>query len=1012
MDQMHSSLDPARVHCAALDCQTRTIQGGVIYGHAFHSHTQETRDQTDELCQVLTERLLHQSHGLRFLGGDFNQPDQALPSMQYWADKGWVNVQKWAWDHHGIEPKATCKGSTIPDHLFLSPELAVYLRTVDVQDDWFEDRAVLVAHLADVGKPPMLPLWRMPHSIPWEEVTCIPSQPTLHEQQHSHPEEQPHMCYQHIWQRAEARVSRALQQGGQRLHKSCQGRATTYEVRWVQEYTTPIRPSRSGEFQPTYQVPNLQYTQWVRQLRRLVNWARLLRRNPLSPKQFDHLTNLWQSIVKAPGFAISFPHWWQLEFPQGPHLVGPRSQHADALCVCQAFQDKLTRWEKVLLAQRTKAAKQRRQDDPNVIFKDLRQPPPQPVQILVDKVRTTVTSLDPDELAIEAKDVEQWHTDQPIYVAGIKMEPIMMDSDKFGYPHWKGFSSEALGLTAPGYSAIVHMSMVEEPRHDPQCHALIATALQFRQFHSDHLRVDFVMQHLHQGEVKRNYGPGPCSVLLARLHQVSWHWITASLFYDQWDRPCDLLQCPVQELIPRLLEAWQFQHQVKHRQTMKGIEHAHPQLTTMGKRNLPPEDQAILARCLNGTYWAADHLKHVHAEAYAELGDKCKFCGAPDTQTHRHWKCPHFRDLRPFTDHEIEEALRWPAAWAAWGIVIANVADDTVWPLANGLLPGWYQSSLRAEIFAVLQALHCALRTDRPVTVWADNDLVYRRCQQFLTRPFWIKPNQKNADLWTRLADLLGQMGGDRVDFMKVVSHQALETATTEVERWAFSANMAADRLAEQAFANHPDLLQLWEGLQEQLDHLHKLRMKVHNMYIAIGKRAVQAPKQVTELKRQPVQVVQQATPVMLPTMTVRSIPTKYHCDRLQVILQWLTQFGTGDCKLISWYQMNFWFEHQTQCKGVEYDQKIHQWFSSPSATRTDFPKRTGQLSAFVQGLWAAHGLKQTTFHARSSSCVLTFWTRCVPVKVPTTLWHNMEQEWLRKVPHLPSVKVIREFFS
>ena len=56
----------------------RWIQGGVVYGHAVPPGTIETRLKTDAVCSHVTEGLSLQSQGLRFVGGDFNQPDEHL----------------------------------------------------------------------------------------------------------------------------------------------------------------------------------------------------------------------------------------------------------------------------------------------------------------------------------------------------------------------------------------------------------------------------------------------------------------------------------------------------------------------------------------------------------------------------------------------------------------------------------------------------------------------------------------------------------------------------------------------------------------------------------------------------------------------------------------------------------------------------------------------------------------------------------------------------------------------
>eukprot|EP00438_Fugacium_kawagutii_P025589 Skav236357 [mRNA] locus=scaffold2008:85884:86630:- [translate_table: standard] len=248
---------------------------------------------------------------------------------------------------------------------------------------------------------------------------------------------------------------------------------------------------------------------------------------------------------------------------------------------------------------------------------------------------------------------------------------------------------------------------------------------------------------------------------------------------------------------------------------------------------------------------------------------------------------------------------------------------------------------------------------------------------------------------------------------MKVVSHQDPLTAQTEVEQWAFQANATVDKLAEQAYGNYPDLRRVWETLLQQLEEQQQIRSKTHTMYIEIGKLAVQTPKP-KELSKAtpPTMKTPQVNPVELPAMTVHTIRRSFHCDTLRTVLDWLQQFGTGECKLISWYQLNFWYEHQTGSRGVEHDGRTHRWHTKAPTSTADFPRRSSQLSAYIQGMWAAHGLRIPTFHARSSSCILTFWTRCVPVRIPVTLWTQMEQTMLRIVPQLPSVKAIREHFQ
>ena len=150
-----------RFHAACFQIGNRWVQGGVIYGHAVQPHCINTRQATDQQCQYLTDRLLHQSSGLRFIAGDFNQEDGVLNSMQEWADAGWINVQTWAAQALGKPIAATCKQKTTVDHLYISFELAMYLKDVFVEQDWFPDHAVLRALRATfqaLDAPPLLPL--------------------------------------------------------------------------------------------------------------------------------------------------------------------------------------------------------------------------------------------------------------------------------------------------------------------------------------------------------------------------------------------------------------------------------------------------------------------------------------------------------------------------------------------------------------------------------------------------------------------------------------------------------------------------------------------------------------------------------------------------------------------------------------------------------------------------------------------------------------------------------------
>lgn len=93
-------------------------------------------------------------------------------------------------------------------------------------------------------------------------------------------------------------------------------------------------------------------------------------------------------------------------------------------------------------------------------------------------------------------------------------------------------------------------------------------------------------------------------------------------------------------------------------------------------------------------------------------------------------------------------------------------------PVEEHLLPGWIQTMLRGELWACQIVVH----VNRGVTLWIDNQVVVRRIRRMLNGTFHIRPNQKNADLWKHLADLIYCIGVRRVEVQHVYSHQELET--------------------------------------------------------------------------------------------------------------------------------------------------------------------------------------------------------------------------------------------
>ena len=414
-----------RVHASSFQLGHRSIAGGVVYGFAVNPDTQQTKTQTQELCQALTDRLVYQQRGLRFIGGDFNQGIDGLPCMHEWEEAGWVNVQKWAHQQLGKDIQYTCKGVSTKDHLFLSPELAMYLKDVHVDDTFFPDHAILWAELHPLGNPPQIPLWKQPLALPWNRI------PALHDEgfqlDHSLT---PDLQYQQLCTEMERRVQIAMQTQGKPLPRSSFGRACTREVLRVQEYTAQARKARDSEPQPQFHGCNLRHAQRLRQLRRLVNLQRMLKNQQASASQRVHAHGLWKSILGSPGFDGGFRKWSaeHMDVLVPPASLLPTQPEVEQLAAI--FEQTFRSWETELVRTRVAQAKKRRQDHPHVIFQDLKADSSAPVQMLVDTRLSRVTSVDASEHAIEVHPPQQWSAEEPVQIQDTLHDPIHSEPDK------------------------------------------------------------------------------------------------------------------------------------------------------------------------------------------------------------------------------------------------------------------------------------------------------------------------------------------------------------------------------------------------------------------------------------------------------------------------------------------------------------------------------------------------------------------------------------------------------
>lgn len=111
----------------------------------------------------------------------------------------------------------------------------------------------------------------------------------------------------------------------------------------------------------------------------------------------------------------------------------------------------------------------------------------------------------------------------------------------------------------------------------------------------------------------------------------------------------------IRQRLSRLGEAWQAHVAgcVSSRKTFTGMNHTSAYLTRAFSRP-PPNQASILRRAMNGSFFTADHEKYIEG-ANSDL--TCKFCGQPDSVTHRNWECPALEPARAQCDKPTRDTI-------------------------------------------------------------------------------------------------------------------------------------------------------------------------------------------------------------------------------------------------------------------------------------------------------------------------------------------------------------------
>ena len=409
----------ARVQLASFYVAPFWVQGAVVYGYPAD------QAKTHVLLDAVTERLVLNSRGPRFVVGDMNLlPQQLEAAHPEWCQHGFREIQAVAAARWGWQVQSTCKHATQKDHLWVSPELASMLCEVQVQHDVFADHAVLVGTF--LGGQAMLSrfCWRMPQPAlePKAKVQPLSTQPAV-----PLDTSRPSQAYSSLWRQYEDRWSddRSARQI-EPLTEAQRGRAATLDTKLVRTAPVPMTKGRHGEAEVTFFGGDWWFGRWFKQLRRLQAYMQVACSAARSEGRAEAQANRWRAVRRAAGFKPSFAEWWLCRKvrmagdPDRMPVNPPGAQCAQQ--IFQTFEACFRDLESQLKKHTRKLAQQRRVDNPSLIFRDMKPDQAEPVETLVSGTKARVQEVRADEGLVVLDGSPAWVPELPFHVGERALE--------------------------------------------------------------------------------------------------------------------------------------------------------------------------------------------------------------------------------------------------------------------------------------------------------------------------------------------------------------------------------------------------------------------------------------------------------------------------------------------------------------------------------------------------------------------------------------------------------------
>ena len=371
---------------------------GTVYGVAQSPSHRDPLAATRSILQAVSHQVVDQCRGPRCILGDFNCDVTQFPEMLYWHSLGWRDLQqhRLALCAHPVE--ATCKGSTVRDFVWCSPELLEFLESTSVLRGVLPDHSAVCGFFRFPETVPVSRYWPTPKPIPWEHVdrqawtrfvdlTWSPFEWKGN----------PTKAFARWSSQMEQSLNGFVQVPHHKLPPGSCGRGQHLVPKSASVSQPKIKAARPGEEALNCPFPNKTLLKWYRQLRRLQSLLHGMRNGISMPQSWSYQTICWASIMRASGFGASFTDWWShrpIQLQACPSRLRDLPSLPQLELMYEDFRLNFRHLEAWMLRQGVQQAKLKRENSLKVLFREFRPDPPASLDFLTKTRKVNILAVD------------------------------------------------------------------------------------------------------------------------------------------------------------------------------------------------------------------------------------------------------------------------------------------------------------------------------------------------------------------------------------------------------------------------------------------------------------------------------------------------------------------------------------------------------------------------------------------------------------------------------------------